>query len=248
MQGRTVSLDARLSTLAELVPITANLVADVGADHGLLAAALLQARPGLRMIVADISTDSLDKARRLLAVEGLADRVRFCVADGLAALAGDRPDAIVLAGMGAKTIREILTAGATAIGDAYCLLQPNLDAPRLRQWLVGHGFYLVAERVVAAQGRHYVVLVARRGPSQPLSPKQCALGSLLMAEGSPAFRAFLHWRRGVLSSVLRGLTGAQEGSGSRLAARRAACIQEIGWIDEELEDAQQPRQGGEKCQ
>ena len=235
----TLLLDERLEALAELSAQAcpahgASLVADIGADHGRLACALLQRLPGLRMIVSDVSADSLDKARRLLAAEGLAERAVLRVADGLAALAGERPDAVVVAGMGAKTIREIVLAGAQAIGDARLILQPNLDAPRLRAFLCAHGFPLEAERIVRAAGRSYVILCARRGACVTLDAKACAIGPCLMAERPPGYAKYLRWRHGVASRVLARLADAHDGQRQGVAARRASLLQEICWLEEEL--------------
>ena len=97
---------------------------------------------------------------RLLTFRGQANRVRFCVADGLDSLQREA-DAIVIAGMGAKTIREILTQGRERIGNARLLLQPNLDIPQLRRFLFEAGFDIDDEQALHAAGRHYLLLEAR---------------------------------------------------------------------------------------
>ena len=106
-------------------------VADVGCDHGYLTAYLLEACPRMTALACDVSAPSLDKARRLMERRHLTQRVRFAVADGLAAI--DAPvDAIVLAGMGAETILSIVRAGCGRIGGAALIVQANTDLPLLR--------------------------------------------------------------------------------------------------------------------
>lgn len=225
---REILLDARLGALADLVG-DARVVADIGADHGRLACVLLQSDARRRMIVADVSADSLDKARRLLAEQGLTERAVFCVADGLAAL--DEPvDAIVLAGMGTKTIRQILIDGAERIGNAQLILQPNLDAPKLRQFLAENGFSIMKERIAQVDRRYYVIIVAERGEMPPLTDRQCALGVVLPSERAPEYLHYLAWRAEVLTSVLRGL-GQKEGD--RAERKRADIRRELAWIEEE---------------
>jgi tRNA (adenine22-N1)-methyltransferase len=228
-------LDARLAAVAALVGQEAGLVADIGADHGRLACALLTARPALRMVVADISADSLAKARRLLEARGLTARVAFRVADGFAALAGERADAVVLAGMGGGTIRKILEDRAWIAGDAALILQPNVDAPALRGWLDGHGFALERETVAMTGGRFYPVMRARRGMPEGLTDKQCALGPRLLEARTEAFALSLRWRRRVLERVLARLRCARRPDAERIAA----CEREMAWIDEETE-AEEP--------
>ncbi len=229
-------LDERLQAIAALIPEGAAWVADIGADHGRLACALLTVRPELRMVVADISADSLAKARRLLAARGLEERVRFAVADGLKALAGQPVQAIVLAGMGAETLQGILAApGADeAVGAARVILQANVDVPMLRRWLTEHGYALEAEAVAAAAGRYYVILCARRGTAAPLDDKACALGPCLLAERPPEFMPYLRWRKKVLTRVAQRLQTTADLTKPDLAARLAACLREIAWIEEEL--------------
>ncbi|MDR3052083.1 MAG: class I SAM-dependent methyltransferase [Oscillospiraceae bacterium] len=224
-------LDARLTLLLGMVG-DAKRVADIGADHGRLCCALLHADVSRRVLAADISAPSLAKARRLLNAEGLADRAVFRVADGLRALDGAfeplGADAVVLAGMGAKTMRGILSAGADHLGAARLILQPNLDAPQLRAWLAEGGFVLEDEALVRAHGRFYTALAARRGRGQSFTPKQCALGPLLLQRRPAVFAAWLAWRRDVLQGVLRGLDAAR---GARSAVKVRAVAQELAWVD-----------------
>ncbi len=234
MRLREDWLDARLGAIAARVEPGARLVADIGADHGRLACALLLARPELRMIVADISADSLAKSRRLLEARGLSARADFRVADGLCAVeTGEHPDAVVLAGMGGETIRAILEApgGAEAVGEALLILQPNLEASLLRGWLCEHGYRLCEETVVRAARRFYVILCARRGAAQELTPKQRALGPILLEMRPPDYAGYLRWRTGVLRRTLAELHNARE----RDATREAAIAQEISWNEEEYE-------------
>lgn len=232
MRFREDWLDARLSAIAARIALEANLVADIGADHGRLACALLVTRPKLRMIVSDISADSLAKARRLLEERSLAYRAEFRVADGLRAIKPPESlDAVVLAGMGGATIRDILGgAGAdTAIGEAKLILQPNKEAAVLREWLCANSFLLYEETVVRANGRYYEILCAQRGESLALTPKQLALGPLLLKHRPPQYPDYLRWREQVLAHTLACLRIARE----RNASRETAIAQEIAWIKEE---------------
>ena len=75
-------LDDRLARAAALFPACA-YGADIGADHGRLSCILLARGVCERMCVADVSAPSLQKARHLLDVHGLADRADVIVGDGL---------------------------------------------------------------------------------------------------------------------------------------------------------------------
>ena len=88
-------LDTRLNCIAEEVP-ACNLAADIGADHGKLSCWLLASGRVQRMIVSDISKVSRDKARDLFIRHEVMDRVTLLGADGLHAIAGSRPDVVII--------------------------------------------------------------------------------------------------------------------------------------------------------
>lgn len=222
-------LDPRLGLLAHCVG-DASRVADIGADHGILAEALLLSNPARQMVVADISAESLDKARKRLGEAGLLSRVTLRVADGLDALDGPA-DAIVIAGMGAKVIKAILTQGLKRIGRARLILQPNLDAHFLRAWLLAHGFRLLDEHLAEAAGRFYVVICAQVGESPAYRDKAVYLGPCLMAKRPQGWTAYLHWRKSVLSHALSHIA---QSTSPHNQSRTHALRSQIAWIEEEL--------------
>ena len=102
LMDRHITLDPRLSALAALVGHCESY-ADIGCDHGRLGAYLLQTGRVRRAQLTDISADSLQKARRLIALLGLSGRVDLRVGDGANALA-EEPEVTVIAGMGGALI------------------------------------------------------------------------------------------------------------------------------------------------
>lgn len=225
------ALDPRLSGLQRLVG-DAQWVADIGADHGYLAYALLRENQTRRLLVADISNDSLAKALSLFRGAPEAERATFVVADGLEALKGwETPGAIILAGMGAGLIAHILENGKERIGQSRLCLQPNRNVEMLRTWLYGNGFFLLEEELVQAAGRYYVLLCAQSGKTSPPSAKALFLGPYLMQSRPPLYRPYLMWRAQVLRHALRGL---ESGRGARDQIRRAETKKQLKWIEEEL--------------
>ena len=67
-------LDARLGTIAAMVP-RCRAVADIGCDHGLLVAALLEGGRCDYGIAADINPMPLEKARQELTIGGASPEV-----------------------------------------------------------------------------------------------------------------------------------------------------------------------------
>lgn len=226
-------LDERLGAIASLALKALHgrenpCAADIGCDHGYLTAHLLRACPGLTMIASDVSAPSLDKARRLLAQQGLSGRARLAVADGLAAV--DVPvQAVIIAGMGAGTILKIVREGRERIGDAALIVQANLDLPLLRAELSAMGYAVEREVFVRAAGRHYVTLMARRGDPRVLSAREALLGAAAGGAMDEAQRAYFTWLRGVrMREMERVAALATPKARERIekSGREAACISE----------------------
>ena len=196
-------LDERLTAIAQLALDAMRdaenpCAADIGCDHGMLAAHLLQVRPDLRVIASDVSAPSLEKARRLITSLGMAERAKFCVADGLDGI--DEPvHVIVIAGMGAGTILKIIREGMDKAGCAALIVQANLDIPMLRERLTQMGFAIEKERFAEAAGRQYATLLVRKSDAalRPLTQREALLGSAINGMTDKAQRRYYAWLRGV---------------------------------------------------
>lgn len=164
-------LARRLAAVAALVRPGA-AVADVGADHGMLGAALLLDGRATRVIAMDLREAPLRgaaaRARRLgLEAEGRFEARR---SDGLIALRPGEAQTVVIAGMGGGLIRRILERATVLTGPgapARLVLQPNLDAWRVRDWAAQRGWGAVDERLVLDGGRYYPVLALERAEAPP---------------------------------------------------------------------------------
>ena len=228
-----VALDARLMAIAELAmqaveEKTYPCVADVGCDHGYLTAYLLETCPQMTALACDVSAPSLGKARRLMAKRGLTERVRFAVADGLAAI--DAPvDVIVLAGMGAETILSIVRAGRDRVGQATLIVQANTDLPMLRAGLAQMGFAARREVYVQAAGRRYVTMCMRAAQPRTLTAREALLGAAAQGAQDAQQRAYFAWQRDVRVREMQ-----QAATRSRAGERMAQNRQELTWISEAL--------------
>jgi tRNA (adenine22-N1)-methyltransferase len=187
-----VQLGPRLSAIASFVPANAR-VADVGTDHGRLAAHLV-ARGAVRHVIA---TDcaSAPLARATLAL-GNADRTRFELrrGDGLQVLRPAEVDTVVLAGIGGATIRRLLEAAPEVVDAlARLVVQPEGHWLAVRQWIATRRATLVDEVLVEDGPRHRLVCVIE--PNRPTtlewSASDLRVGPLLSRRAEPAWRAWM---------------------------------------------------------
>ncbi len=162
-----ISLDKRLSTVASMVR-RGSRIADIGTDHAYLPVYLVQAGICPSGIAADIRTGPLEAARRTVTEAGLTDAIALRLGDGLAPVAADEADDIVIAGMGGETIVEILSA-ADWVKDTRLrlVLQPMTRAEELRRWLLTNGFAITEERLVRDGHRLYPVMAAAYTAAEP---------------------------------------------------------------------------------
>lgn len=83
------------AAIARLREYSAPWIADVGTGSGAIAVALAHALPRSEIVALDISEGALAIARENAARNGVAERVRFVPSDLLAAVSGERFDAVV---------------------------------------------------------------------------------------------------------------------------------------------------------
>lgn len=181
----------------QMVP-SCSLAADIGCDHGKLGLHLLHSGRCEQVLFADISAESLSKAKKLLARHQLAHLAAFVVADGL--LAVTRPvDAIIISGLGGHTMLDILLQGADRVGNAALILSPQTEAPALRAGLSAGDFALLEEAVILSRGRYYTVIRAvHAGERQDAEERDLYIGRNLRPLGEATVAGYLRWRLDVL--------------------------------------------------
>ena len=129
---------------------------DIGSDHGLLCAYAVTMGRAAHATAADISADSLSKARALIKELSLEDKVGFAVSDGFM--------------MGGELIARILEAGGDkARRAAEIAMQPMGGAKELREYLYANGFGITDESIIEEGGRYYQLILAHYdGIARPL--------------------------------------------------------------------------------
>jgi tRNA (adenine22-N1)-methyltransferase len=227
-------LPPRLDAVARLVPRGARVV-DVGAGHGRLL--LWLASTGRAAQCIGVERPGAEGSRLERALSGAGPEVRL--GDGLAPLtAGDRPDVLVMSGLGARSMLRILEAGIERVGRLRRLvLQPQTEAGRLRRWLSRRDLTIVAERIILDRGRFYVVVAAEPVPPAVAPPPHPSLsaddlmeaGPLLVRSGNPLVMDY--WRR-TLARLDDALSDAADGPGPRrTAAQRARAMRILSAIE-----------------
>ena len=148
-----IKLSDRLQLMADLVD-DGQTVADIGTDHGFLPIYLWESGKSNKVILADISKGSLQKAMdnvdmREYSEEVLINNVLFRHGDGIKILEDGEVDAITIAGMGGVLMTEILGENLKKTKSfKKFILQPRNGQGKLRWWLLNNGFSIEKELLV----------------------------------------------------------------------------------------------------
>lgn len=196
-------------------------MADIGCDHGKLSAYLICKGICQRVIAADLRPGPLSVAEQNCQQAGCADRIDFRLGNGLEVVEPYEADTVVLAGISAQTIIEILQMAPWVKNSQVRLVFVPATKPELlRRWLWNNGFSIGQERVVKAAGRWYAVFSAEYEENvyQP-TELDCVLGKLPERQDVPEYRAQVAIR---LAKVRKGLE-----SDSQAAEQMDALLQEL---------------------
>lgn len=199
-------LDARLAAAYAFVR-AGRVAADIGCDHGKLSAALAGSGRCPLVLACDLRPGPLEKARVTCAPYG--DKVQFRLGSGLAVLAPGEAEDIIIAGMGAETIIEILEAAPWVFDARYNLvLVPATKHSILRRWLARHGFALRGETLCQAAGRWYAVMNAQyTGDAREPDGLYCLTG---LTQGQPGCADYYAVQNAKLKKYRLGLPDGAE--------------------------------------
>ncbi len=153
-------LDERLSLIADMVR-TGSVAVDIGTDHGRLMAHLILSGKIPRGYATDVNAMPLQKAIDLMASHNISSRVTPILCDGLDGFEQNSVDDVIIAGMGAELIVDILSSWPhTKSPEKRYILQPMTRPEKLRDYLYREGFMMECEQGVSAAGRVYSIMVA----------------------------------------------------------------------------------------
>lgn len=201
-----MALSPRLTLVAALVP-NSGAVADIGADHGLLALALA-ARPQ-RVIAGEYGDGPYRRLCRELERHGGGLDVEARQGDGLQILRPGEAATVVLAGLGGDSIVAILQRdrGHAETMGRY-IFQPMSRSRALRELLYGWGWEITDEQPVWEQSRPWVVIAARPACAPARKDDlELELGAALLV---PEQRRYLLYHRRRFLRLVEGLKLSDE--------------------------------------
>lgn len=229
MTERYVHLSPRLETAISMID-PCGTIADIGCDHGRMAAALLQRNLCKRVIETDISEGSLIKAINLLRYIKLDHAASFRVGNGLSVLDESECDAVMILGMGGSLMTRILHDASTPLkGAGYAIFQPMRAQADIRRYLHQNNYRISDDRIVLEHGRFYQVLKAFPNSVQQPVPKGWPsgfydLGFVSYLNGERLLYDLAQYQLMQYSSRLRDVKGS---TGEAAIAEKITSIQQV---------------------
>ena len=152
-----MKLSKRLKAIADLVDT--NKVIDVGCDHGYLDIYLTLYKD-CTCIATDISSNAIKTCQDNISKYHLEDKIETYITDGLNGINITEDDALVLSGMGTKTIIDILSNKKLS---NTIIISSNNNLEELRRFMVSIGYYINNEMYIFEHNIHYVIIKFIKG-------------------------------------------------------------------------------------
>jgi len=197
-----LELSKRLAAVARNVPDGVT-VADIGTDHAYLPVYLVREGRTARVVAGEISRGPYKSALSTLRTQDMEKQIDLRLGDGLDILAPGEVEVITLAGMGGKTVCEILDAGRRVIERVKLLIiQPMGDAPVVRRWLLENDWSFANEEMVYEDGHYYVIIVAKPGLEVIRDDFLLDFGPRLIERRDTVFYGYLQKKLAEIKAVL----------------------------------------------
>ena len=154
----TVSLGPRLQMVASFVPEGSRL-GDIGTDHAYLPIALYETGRIIKAVAVDVHEGPYISALTAVKNRHFQGVIDVRLGDGLMPLLPGEVNVLTLAGMGGRTMLDILSARPDVLETVSSLiLQPQGAEGAVRLALPEGNWMLKAERLVEEDDRKYVVM------------------------------------------------------------------------------------------
>lgn len=172
-----VSLSKRLNAVASLVK-SGSSVADVGTDHGYIPVYLVENKISPFVVAMDINKKPLASCKALVKEEGLEDVIQTRLSNGLEKLDKGECDTVIIAGMGAELIVDILS-NCDFVNELHLILQPMTHPEIARKYLYDNGFEINNDFIVTDGKHSYSIFDANyTGKITPKVQKDYFLGNI----------------------------------------------------------------------
>ena len=233
-------LTKRMQAVCDLIN-NANTVCDVGCDHGFVPIYLVKERAFTSAVAMDINEGPLAAAAINIEMNGVKDKIKTRLSDGLNALLPGEAEAIVIAGMGGRLIVRILEDAMLKISDNIfgikeLILQPQSELQYFRSSVRKLGFVCEAEDMVLEDGKFYPMGryvykgIPHEGDDSDMSVGLYdKYGQHLLEDKNEVLRMYLEKEKKSIAGIINSLEHANDSDEKN---RRLAEVKEVAALNE----------------
>lgn len=206
-------IKGRLKLLADKVP-ACKVAADIGTDHAYIPIYLIQQHICKKAIASDVRSGPINAADKNIGMYNMKDSIETRLGSGLATLAENEAEVIIIAGMGGRLVTELLEADIRKAWSASALiLQPMNDLDVVRKWLFDHGFDIYDEEMTAEDSKYYCVISAKYdGKVRSYKDFELQVGEKLVEKRDPLLKPYCEMKVSQINKVLKQLTQMEDNS------------------------------------
>ena len=174
-------------------------IVDIGCDHAYLDIYLCQNDLCKNVIASDINRNALNNAINNINKYGLSNKIKCLLSDGLNNVDIKDVDTVVIAGMGTKTIKHILSNKEKTKGIKKMILSSNNDHYALRKFMQKNHYKLIDEKIIYEKKHYYIISKYIKG-KQRLNKKELMFG-LYKKENLKYYKYVLEENKNIIKKI-----------------------------------------------
>ena len=195
-------LPKRLEAVASYVSEGA-ILADIGSDHALLPCFLVLTHRINKAYAGEVIVGPLQQSKKSIDEYKLSSFITPILSDGLENIPEDTTE-IVIAGMGAYTILDILKAYPNKVKSYHrIIVQANSHMEEIRKYISKQHFQIINESIVYDKEKYYEICVFIPKNGKELSEKEITYGPIHLIEKSQGFIDFYQNQIKVKQQILQ---------------------------------------------
>ncbi len=207
-----IKLTPRLQAVCDMVPEGAK-VADIGADHGYVSIYLIESGRASSAIAMDVNKGPIERANANIEAAGLKDVIKTRLSDGADELESGEADTLLIAGMGARLMCDILSRALSDKVIKTLVLSPHSEVFLIREFLRMAGFTITDEDMVIDEGKYYpVILAVSDGEKADMVDitLEDEFGPVLLKKRPDAFESFLLKEKTKTEEIIKKVTSEEK--------------------------------------
>ena len=179
-----MNISNRLKTIADMIDSDYHVI-DVGCDHALLDI-YLTLNKKIKCTAIDNKEKVINYSKENIEKYNLTSKIELILNDGLENIKIHDNDIIVLAGLGTKTILNIIANKNIK----HLIVQSNDDVYNLRYQLTKLNYKVIDEKIVYEKKKYYTIIKLEKGKAK-YSKKELEYGPILLKEKNKVFDKYL---------------------------------------------------------